>query len=343
LATTILLDYVRVNTGFTELDHADTLLYFVNPGGAAARARADLIAVDGRQAGSLPVFIPAHGSRAIRVSEAFGTTLPANGVGGRTFDGYVKAVSDVKLACWLRIETPLSVRILRGRAPEESSASSVIMAGHFAAGGALLYHSTLNLINTGDTAAQLELIAQDDRGRRIGNSVRVILSPGQGIRGDVLNLFQVVLPAIFPPPLITGCIRIRASDGSMFRGTGDVDIYSDGNAAAMLSPIAAVTSREWTLPFAVSGPEYFTGYAIANPNELLTVQTDVTVELLDAEGRLAATLRSISLSPAAHFAGVVDKEIPSGYLRIRANGPLVVLGSIGTCSGNSLAVLLASR
>jgi hypothetical protein len=111
----------------------------------------------------------------------------------------------------------------------------------------------------------------------------------------------------------------------------------------MLYPIASAASRNWTIPFVVSGGDYFSGYAIANPNELLTVQTDVTVELLDSDGRAAAPPRTVSLSPAARFSAVVDTEIRSGYLRMRANLPVVVLGSIGTCDGSTLGHLPAYR
>ncbi len=343
LSATILLDYVKVNTGFAELDHTDTSLLLVNPGGTAASARADLIAMDGRAAGSLALLVPARGSRSVRISESFRDLLPPNGLGGRRFDGYLKVVSDAGLAGWLRVETPLSSRILRGRTPEETGPAAVIIAGHFASGGTSLYHSTLNLINAGDVPAELEVLAQDDRGRMIGSSTRLTLHPDRGIRDDVMNLFHFVIPAIYPPPLITGYIRIRSSAGTVFRGIGSVDIYSDGNRAAMLSPIAPAMAREYTLPFAVNGKEYFTGYAIANPNELLTVQTDVTVELLDTEGRLAAAPRNISLFPSTYFAGLVEKEISGGYVRIRANGPVAVTGSIGTCDGGALAFLPAYR
>lgn len=343
LAKTVWLDYVKVNTGFVELGHTDTSLILVNPGDTAAGARVDLIALDGRPAGSLPVPVPARGSRAIRVSESFRDVLPENGVGGRRFDGYAKAVADVGLAAWLRVDTPLSLRVLRGRVPDEMSSASLAIAGHFASGGASLYRSTLNLINAGDSPAKLELLAQDDRGRVIGNSAYLTLDPGQGIREDVLSLFRVVIPDIFPPPMITGYIRVRESGGGVFRSIGDVDVYSDSEAAAVLFPIGAATPREWTLPFAISGREYFTGYAIANPNELLAVQTDVSIELLDAEGLLAAPPRNISLSPSAYFTALVEQEISGGYLRIRANGPVVVSGSIGTCNGNALMFLPAFR
>jgi len=342
-AATIFLDHVAVNTGFTELDHTDTFVILVNPGNAAANARAELISLGGRAAGSLAVSIPAGASRTIRISESFREVLPVNNLGGRTFNGYMKVVSDGGLACWLRIETPLSRRLLRGRALEEIVPASLAMAGHFASGSTNLYRSVLNLINTGDVPARLELLAQDDRGRSIGTIVRLTLGPGQGIRDDVLNLFHIVVPAVFPPPLITGYIRIRAADGSMVRSIGDIDIDSDGNTASMLYPITTAASRDWTMPFVINTQDYFTGYAIANPNELLTVQTDVTIEILDEEGRLAAPPRNISLSPSARTAGLVEKDIRSGYLRIRANGPVILLGSIGTCTGSALAFLPAFR
>ncbi len=340
-APAVVFDGIRVNTGFVELDYADSLVVLVNPGASAANARIELSALDGRTAGILPVFIPARGSRALRISESFRDLLPANNPGGRKFDGYAKVFSDEPLAGWLRNDTPLSVRLIRGRAISEIEPASLVVAGHFASGGASLYRSTLNLINLGDAPAKLELVAQDDRGKTIGESVNLSLNPGQGIRDDVLTLFRVIQPAIFPPPLLTGYIRIRAAGGSLFRSVGNMDIHSDRNVVAALFPLAAVTSREWMLPFAVSGKDYYTGYVIVNPNELLTVQTDVTVELLDAEGHLATAPLRISLSPSARFSGLVNKEISYGSMRIRANLPVIVLGSIGTCNGSTLAYLTA--
>ncbi len=342
-AATILLNHVAVNTGFTELDHTETFLTLVNPGNASANARAGLIALDGRTTGSLLVTLPARGSHTIRISESFRDMLPPNNMGGRTFDGYMKVVSDRGLAGWLRIDKPLSRRLLRGSSQEEIIPESQAMAGHFASGSALLYRSVLNLINPGESTVQLELLAQDDRGRGIGDIVRLTLGPGQGIREDVLALFHIAVPAVFPPPLISGYIRIRAADGGTFLSIGDISIHCEANGAAMLSPITTLASPEWTLPFVVNGQEYYTGFAIANPNELLTVQADVFIELLDTEGRPAAPPRHISLSPSARITGLVEKDIRSGYLRIRANGPLVVLGSIGTCSGSALAFLPALR
>ena len=342
-ATTIVFGHIAVNTGLVELGHTDTHIALVNPGSVPASGRAELIGIDGRTVGSLEISIPASGSRIIRVSESFRDVLPENNLGGRKFDGYVKMASDVGIAGWQRVETPLSRGLLRGRAVEEIVPESQLLAAHFASGGMALYSSVLNLINGGDSPLKLTLTAQDERGNNIGSIVQLTLEPRQGVREDILRIFHVVIPAIYPPPLITGTIRIRAAEGHAFSGIGDVAIFSAGNAASMLYPVTRAVSRDWTLPFVVSGQDYFTGYAIANPNELLTVQTDVTVDLLDTEGHPAAPTREISLSPSARLAELVGKDIRSGYLRIQANLPIVLLGSIGTSDGSALATLPALR
>ncbi len=341
--TTIFLGHISIQTGFFELEYTDTFATFVNPGDVPSNARADLIGLDGRTLGSQTFRIPGSGSRVMRVSEAFSDVLPTNNLGGRSFSGYMKVVSDAPIAAWVRIETPLSRRLLRGRGIGEIDSVTLAMAAHFAFGSANLYRSTLNLVNIGAVAAALEIAAQDDRGAPIGNIVRLTLAPGQGIREDVTSLFKVVIPAVFPPLPIAGYVRVRTADGSQFRIVGDVDIYSGSNRAAMMYPIETTAGRDWTMPFVVSGSNYFTGFAIANPNELLTVQADVTIELLDTEGRTVSPARTLSLSPSARFAGLVKNEMQSGYLHIHANGPVIVMGSIGTCSGDALAFLPAFR
>ena len=342
-ATTILLGHIAVQTGFYELYHMDTYVILINPGNVTAIARAELIGTDGRTAGSQTIQIAASGSRVLRVSETFRDVLPANSLGGRTFTGYMKVVSNPGLAGWVRIDTPLSRRLLRGRGIEEIEPASLAMAAHFAYGSANLYRSALNLVNIGDASVALEITAQDDRGGRIGSAAQIKLGSGQGMREDAASLFRIIVPDVFPPPLVTGYVRIRAVDGSQFRVIGDVDVYSDGNRAAMLYPLETAAALDWIMPFVVSGQDYFTGYAVANPNELLTVQADMTVELLDTEGRPAAPPRTISLSPSARFAGLVEKGIESGYLRVHSNGPVILLGSLGTCNGETLAHLPAFR
>jgi len=107
----------------------------------------------------------------------------------------------------------------------------------------------------------------------------------------------------------------------------------------MLSPIVTTLARDWVLPFVAARTGYFTGYAFANPNELLTMQTDVTVEVYDSQGRLAGLPTSVSLPPSARFAGLLREDLSVGYVRIRANGPIVPLGSIGTTGGGTLTAV----
>jgi hypothetical protein len=340
-AASLLFDLVDVFTGFAELEHTDSLVTLVNPGGTAEEAQLELFGFDGKSAGTATAAIPALGSRTLRVSGVFGDALPGNGLGGKAFAGYLKVVSGTGLAGWLRIETPLSRRLLRGRSIPEIESTSLAVAPHFAAGGGELYRSVLTLVNAGVAAARLELNAQDDGGRPIGSPVTLTLEPGQGIREDVMSLFRVFVPAVFPPPLLSGYVRIRAGDAGSFRIAGVVELGTEGMAAAMFCPVLTKSATDWTIPYAVSSAGYFTGYAVANANELLTVQADVTVELLDSAGVQAAPSRVVSLSPSARLLGLIYRDIRSGYLRIRANGPVFPVGSIGTAGGSLLAHLPA--
>ncbi len=337
ISTRITLPHVAVNTGFMELQHTETLVNLINPGNAAANAHVDLIGLDGNTAGDLIVSIPARASHSLRVSESFSDVLPPNNVGGRTFQGYMKISSDEGLAGWLRIDTPLSRRLLRGRGVEEIVPVPLAMVSHFTFGSPALYNSELNLINTGNSTVTLDLTAQVDRGETF--SVRRILGPGQGFREDVTGLFLIGVAAVFPPPMLTGYIRIQAADGGMFQGIGDINITREGNAASMLYPIGEPSSATLTMPFVISDSDYFTGYAIANANELLTVQTDVTIELFDRDGRIVGSPRTVSLSPSARLVSLVEEKVRSGYIQIRANGPVAALGSIGTQDGSTLAPL----
>ncbi len=338
VSTRITLSHVAVNTGFTELAFADTLVSLVNPGTGSVDAHVELIDLNGVAAGDLSVSITARACRTLRVSESFRDALPPNSMGGRTFAGYMKISSDPGLAAWLRVDTPLSRRLLRGRGEEETAPARLAIASHFAFGSSALYHSELSLINAGNSAVTLDLVAQDDRGGKLGSASRT-LNPGQGFRENVLDLFAIATPAIYPPVMVTGYVRIRAANGGEFQAIGDVDIARDGNVAAMLTPIATSFSSDLTIPFAISGSNYFTGYAIANENEMLTVQTDVTIELFDPDGSVVGTPRKVSLSPSARFVGMVEDKIPAGYLRVRANGPVALLGSLGTSDVSILAPL----
>jgi hypothetical protein len=102
-----------------------------------------------------------------------------------------------------------------------------------------------------------------------------------------------------------------------------------GKTASLLYPVSPSNATRWTMPFAVSSPPYFTGYAVANANELLTVQNDVQVEILNSAGELV-NKSDFSLSPGRRQTALMPAGLSSGYVRFTAKMPIYVMGTIGT-------------
>jgi hypothetical protein len=336
-STSVLLPHVEVNTGFMELNYADTTVAIVNPGAVTANVTARLFGLDGAARGSTQLTLSPRGAKTVTVSEAFASFIPGNGAGGRTFQGYVRLTSDVGIVAWQRIDTPLSQSLLRGKGANEIRSTTVAMIPHFAFGGQSNYNSSINLINPTDAPIRLELSALDDRGNIMGETAKISLAAGEVKRAFVGELFRVPVIAIFPPPLITGYIRIREQQRGTFQVAGNVEIFTNplgARASSMLYVISDVSANRWILPFAASTGGYFTGYSIANPNELLTVQTDVTVEIVSPSGAVLSK-NEISLSPSTKRALTIPDGLV-GYVRLTSNLPIQVLGAIGARDGSTL-------
>lgn len=336
-STSVLLPHIEVNTGFMELNYADTIVAIVNPSATTANVTARLFGLDGAARGASQLTLPPRGTRTFTVSETFAALIPSNGAGGRTFQGYLRLASDAGIVAWQRIDAPLSQSLLRGKGANEIRSTSVAMIPHFAFGGQTGYGSFVNLLNPTDSPIRLELSALDERGNILGETVKLSLAAGEGKRASIGELFRVPVIAIFPPPLITGYVRIREQQGGSFQVAGEVEIYTTtlgARGSSMLYAISDVNANRWILPFAASTGGYFTGYAIANPNELLTVQTDVTVEIVGASGAVL-TKSEISLSPAAKRALAIPDGL-MGYVRLTSNMPIHVLGAIGARDGGTL-------
>jgi len=330
LSTSILLPYVEINTGFAELNYTDTLIAIVNPNTDSAPTTAQLFGLDGKLNGEATIPVPANGSRTFRISEVFQSTLPSNGIGGRVFQGYLRLNSPKPVAAWQRMETPLSRSVLLGTSPEDRPATTDAVLPHFAFGS--IYRSIINVVNTASTPVTLDLAAFDDRGTIIGQTIQLTLAPGEGRRASTGELFRVPVIQIFPPPLISGYIRIRESQGRPFQVAGNIELFtlnSGGKQSALLSPIASQAAMNWLVPFSTSASPYYTGYAVVNANELLTAQTDVTVEVIGSDGTVRSQTNT-SLSPRQRMTGIIPPNIPSGYLRIRSNLPIYAMGSLGT-------------
>jgi hypothetical protein len=258
----------------------------------------------------------------------------------KMFEGYLQLNSNVPIAAWERIETPLSRKLLRGRTEEEIHSTTLAIIPHFAVGGA--YESIVNLVNPTGGLLILNLTATDDQGNTIGTAAQVTLASGQVQRSFVGDLFQI-LNRPSPSTVTSGYIRIREVQGGSFQITGDIEIFTfalSTRGASMFYPISDAAATSWTVPFASNSNTYFTGYAVANPNELLAVQTDVQVEVIDSAGIVVDT-RLISLPPRGRHAAVIAPAIQNGYLRFTSNLPIHVLGAIGTTDGRLLDQLPA--
>jgi hypothetical protein len=340
--TTIYLPHVSVATGFLELEYTDTRLAIVNTQQDVANVTAQLFGLDGVLRGSTSFSLPAVGSHSLLVSQAFANAIPDNGVGGKQFEGYIRLDSNVPVAAWQRIETPLSWNALRGRSAQDIQSTTLALVPHFAVGGE--YASVLNMMNPTSAPLSLELTAVDNNGRSIGTAINVTLAPGQ-VRRSMMGEFLSAVIAMYPQPLISGYVRIRNLQGGSFQIVGDVEISVANRgatrAASMLYPISDAAAQSWTVPFAVSDGRYFTGYAIVNPNELLAVQTDVQVEVVGPAGNVLT--RSISLSPRFRETALIPPGFRNGYLRFTSNLPIHVMSSIGTVDGRVLDDLPALR
>ena len=339
----LFLPDVRVDTGFRELAAIDTAVAIIVPGELAANVVLELVSLESDVAGEVTIAVPARGSRFLRVSQVFAEFMPDNGVGGRTFAGYIRVTSDVPIAAWQRVDTPLLRTVVRGHSVDELDSSGEVLAPYFVFGGG--YRSVFNLINPSDGTITVRLTAEDANGDTVGGPLERTLAPGEAIRSDVQDLFGVVTVQTFPGPIISGYIRIRASAGSdpvPVIGTMNVAALGEQGAdgAAMCYLIGGGTATAWTIPLTLGGT-YYSGIAIANPNQMLAVQTDVVIETFASEGSLVRS-SEVSLSPGAQYTAVVGTELTTGWVRVTANLPVSVVAAIGTHDASQLEQVPAS-
>jgi hypothetical protein len=113
---------------------------------------------------------------------------------------------------------------------------------------------------------------------------------------------------------------------------GDIEVATD-TSSVMYSLTDASTTR-WILPFAINSAPWVTSYVIVNPNELLTVQTDVQIEEIISDGNVV-NRSSVSLSPRSRRTGAVASRMNGGYLRFTSSLPIVLIGTVGTAEGQN--------
>ena len=196
-------------------------------------------------------------------------------------------------------------------------------------------------MNPGPAGSAFELRAFDNRGNNLGELVQITLRAGEGKRMSVGSLFRIATILTFPPPLTTGHISIRPSPTlgpALQQLIGSLEIVAGsqiGKTASLLYPVSPSNATRWTMPFAVSSPPYFTGYAVVNANELLTVQNDIQVEVLNSAGELV-NRSDFSLSPGKRQTALIPTRLSNGYVRFTATMPIYVMGTIGTSNSRIL-------
>ena len=133
-ATSLLVPDVRVDRGFRELGHTDMLVTIARPGGfLSAGVTLELIGLDGVLAGSVSVTLGANRHVTLKISETFRDVLPDNGVGGRSFEGYLRLSSGEAVVAWQRVETPLFSNVLDAQPVPETA--GLYLAPFFVFGG----------------------------------------------------------------------------------------------------------------------------------------------------------------------------------------------------------------
>ena len=97
----------------------------------------------------------------------------------------------------------------------------------------------------------------------------------------------------------------------------------------MSYPIGPASAGPRVIPLALGGSTYYSRLAIANPNELLAVQTDLTIKFVRVDGTVME-VEEVSLFPKGQHTGVLSETFQSGYVRISSNMAIRIVGALGT-------------
>lgn len=341
---TVHLPGVRVRTGFVELDAVDTNLLVVNTSTETTSVIASFFNMDGVFRKAVAVSLPAGGSRKLRASEVLRNESNAD----VHFEGRVVIQSDIPIAAWQRVERPLSWSGIRGRGPDEPQAarSGLYLAPFFVFGGG--YQSTLSLVNPTNEPLTLQVSGLSNDGRALGEVAVVTLRPGQTLASRVDELLKIPVIAIYPPPVITGSIRVSRPDLQSVPLVATLTIVHSSlssqldRQSEMVYWLSAPQPGVWTVPYVETSNLFYSGFAVSNPNEWLPFSTPITIEEFNPAGVLRAKT-TYGLSPGETFPALVGAGLSQGYLRVRSEYHIGVLGTLGSHDGRLLESMPAGR
>ncbi len=320
---------------FRQDPSASTTLEIHNPGTVSATATLTLLDASGSQIrkGTLP--IPAKGS----IFQDLRILFP--GIDLASFSGgYIAGESDFPLVARQTFGNILESNTLQG---QKAFYGLRLHAAHFASGGA--YSTELSIVNMHSSLpAILTLTALNDSGVPFpisGNPASLEIRPkGQWI-GTAASLFPLLGSA-----LATGSIRIDIQPTSAGYFILSPHIagalrFSTIHGSSSTLPLFIPPLLDFVFSHIAEAAGYFTGVAVLNPN---SVPVEIRMEAFGPDGATLGTY-STALQPGQRFARLLPELIPStlgrlgGYVRIRADLPVVSFSVFGSDDGRSLGAI----
>jgi DNA-binding beta-propeller fold protein YncE len=138
----------------------------------------------------------------------------------------------------------------------------------------------LNLVNTGEEDANVQLSLHGDSGQVLAGPVPLTLEKGTGSRRDLASIFSLTDPG----QLLTGWVKFE-SDQPGIVGTAEVRAF---NGKAMTTiPAQASPSRHFVFSHLVQGDGFSTGLAFLNPG---IADALVEIRVYQADGTLSRSM-----------------------------------------------------
>jgi hypothetical protein len=307
-----------------------------NPRTSAAKAQLELFDSSGRSI--------AKGSQTVR---AGGTVLLAleavfTGIDLSAFEGgYVKGTSNVPLVVHQTFGNVLELNVLAGQVPIQKQ---TYYFAHFASGGG--YDSEINFVNSDQFfTADIRLTVVDEDGGAFeigGNPAAISIQPGRQWTQKVADLFPGLGVS-----LTTGYIKVEVKPYLIGAYptvpvlTGSVRFSSAGGYGSAALPLFIAPASEFIFSHVAQAQGWFTGVAMMNPNQ---TAADFTLDVFRQDGALVGS-RTGSLKPGEKISRLLYQLIPAtarqigGYIRVRADIPLVSFSLFGTDDGLSLSAI----
>ena len=285
------------------------------------------------------------------ISPPFRITIPAHGKIGESVRGLFSADGEIKSAHIVATAARDALvgfgLIRQGRttfglnAQPLGNAAALLYSPHMAIGNfGVSYSTRLNIVNVGDSAAEIEIAFFAENGSAVSNaraqSAFRIAAGGQ-LSVDLRSHFGLDDTAA-----TQGSIKVVAQEGARLLAN---ILFGDGdptNAPLTFGAVLALTaSGESNVLFSqvTQAQGYYTGLAFMAPEA-----ADLTIEVYGPEGSLVGA-KDLSLSAGARMVRLLQDLLPStrdqqgGYIKILSSKPVISFELIGATSGQFLVAV----